>query len=94
MMKKLKSLFVIAALAMIYASCTYKAPSILTQNPTGTKAGCASGIVYFNIFAFDADCSLQAAAINDVITQIARIDTKVTNILRIFWTYETITNRE
>jgi hypothetical protein len=94
MMKKLKSLFVIAALAMIYASCTYKAPSILTQNPAGTKAGCAAGIVYLNIFAFDADCSFQAAAINGVITQIATIDTKVTNILRIFWTYETITNRE
>ncbi len=77
MMKKLKSLFVIAALAMIYASCTYKAPSILTQNHAGAKAGCASSIVYFNIFAFDADCSLQAAAIIDFITQIATIDIKV-----------------
>lgn len=93
-MKKLKTLFVIATQAIIYASCSYKTTSILTQNPAGTKAGCASRIVYFNIFAFDADCSLQAAAINGVITQIATIDTKVTNILRIFRTYETITNRE
>jgi uncharacterized lipoprotein YajG len=87
MMKKLKSLFVIAAAVMIYASCTYTAPSMLTQNPTSTKAGRASDTVYLNIFAFDAEWSLQAAV------KYADI-TKVTNILRIFWTYETITNRE
>ena len=81
-MKKLKSLFVIAALAMIYASCTYTAPSMLTQNPIGAKLGRASGTLYLNIFAFDAEWSLQAAAKNSAIA-------KLTNILAIIWTYET-----
>ena len=93
-MKKLKNVLATAFVAVLLASCSYTAPSMLTQNSVGTKVGKSSGTRYFYVFAFGADWSLQSAAKNGGISKIATVDTKVTNILGIIWTFETIVTGE
>jgi hypothetical protein len=93
-MKKLKTIFAASTIALLMASCSATAPSMLTQNPVGTKVGKSSGTVFLRVFAFGADWSLQTAAKNGGISKIATVDTKVTNVLGIVWTFETIVTGE
>ncbi|MCC6252738.1 MAG: hypothetical protein IT238_09785 [Bacteroidia bacterium] len=93
-MKKIKTIFAAASIALLMASCSTISPTMLTQNSVGTKVGRASGTVYLRVFAFGADWSLQSAAKNGGINKIATVDTKVTNILGIIWTFETIVTGE
>ena len=107
-MKKIKILYIsfIAIAALTLASCQTTVPSMVTDNPIGTKVGKASGTCYdlFGIFSiitlgkgglcFNADYSIHAAAKNGGINKIATVDIHRTSVLGIVITYETIVTGE
>ena len=93
-MKKLKTILAASTIALLLASCSATTPSMITQNSVGTKVGKSSGTVYLGFLAFGADWGLQTAAKNGGISKIATVDTKLTNVLFIIMTYETIVTGE
>ncbi len=93
-MKKLKTILAASTIALLMASCSTTSPSMITQNSVGTKVGRSTGTVFLRVLAFGADWSLQTAAKNGGISKIATVDTKVTNVFGIIWTFETIVTGE
>ena len=94
MIKKIRNLFAIAAVAAVMASCSVTMPVNATSNPVGSKVGSATATGYLGVFFFNADASIRTAAKNGGITKISTVDMKQTNILGIIWTYETIVTGE
>ncbi len=90
-------LFVAAiTLSMIafLSSCSLTMPAAVTSNPIGSKVGTASATGYLGILFFNADASIRTAAKNGGITKVSTVDVKMTNILGIIVTYETIVTGE
>lgn len=94
MVKKVKTLAAMLALAFLLSSCTATLPVTATSNPVGDKVGMSSGTFYLGVLAFDADASIRAAAKNGGITKISTVDIKQKNVLNIIVTYETIVTGE
>ena len=94
MMNKLKVLILALATAAMMASCSLTLPVNATSNPVGSKVGTASGTGYFGVLFFGADASIQTAAKNAGITKISTVDLKMSNVLGIIVTYETIVTGE
>ena len=77
-MKKIKSIIVIAAAALL-TSCSISSPLMVTDNEVGTKRGEASYNVWiFGIRPIHVDASIRTAAKNGNITKVATVDKTVT----------------
>ena len=99
-MKKLKSIALAGAAAVMLSSCAgvvapvgaliytdVKAPALATSNNVGGKVGTASARSILGIVA-TGDARINAAAQNAGITKISHVDYHSTNILGIIATYE------
>lgn len=89
----IKSLFALSLLTMLSA-CSITMPVAATSNPVGSKVGRAKATTLFGYLAFNADASIQSAAKNGGITEIATVDIKTDNILNIIVSFETIVTGE
>lgn len=94
MLKKIKTIAAVIAIAAMITGCSITLPVTATSNPVGSKVGTATATGFFGIFFFDADASIQTAAQNGGITNISTVDIKQGNILNLIVTYETIVTGE
>ena len=94
MLKKLKTICMLFALAAMVSSCALTMPVNATSNPVGQKVGTAKATGFLGILFFDQDASIQKAAQNGGITKISTVDIKWTSVLNIVVTYETIVTGE
>jgi len=94
MFKKIKSVLALAAVAVMFASCSLTLPVNATSNTVGSKVGTAKATGYLGILFFDADASIQSAARNGGISKISTVDLKATSLLNIIVTYECIVTGE
>ena len=92
MLKKIKTIIALLAVAGMMSSCALTLPVNATSNPVGTKVGTASAKGYFGMF-FDGDASIRTAAKNGGITKISTVDIKTSTMFFIV-TYETIVTGE
>jgi uncharacterized protein YdbL (DUF1318 family) len=90
MLKKIKTIFAVIAIASLMSSCALTLPVNATSNPVGEKVGTATATGYLGVLFFNQDASIKAAARNGGITQISTVDIKQTSVLGIVVTYETI----
>lgn len=94
MLKKIKTIAAVIAIAAMITGCSITLPVTATSNPVGSKVGTATATGFFGIFFFNADASIQTAARNGGITNISTVDIKQGNILNLIVTYETIVTGE
>lgn len=90
MIKNLKKVAALAAVALMMSSCAITLPVNATSNEVGTKVGTAKAEGFLCCLFFDQDASIQAAAKNGGIRKISTVDIKHTSILGLYVTYETI----
>lgn len=90
MINKIKSIVALLAIVAMVSSCALTLPVNATSNPIGDKVGTAKGTGFLGVLFFNADASIQTAAKNGGITEIATVDLKQSNVLGIIVTYETI----
>lgn len=90
MIKNLKKVAALAAVALMMSSCAITLPVNATSNEVGTKVGTAKAEGFLSVLFFDQDASIQAAAKNGGIRKISTVDIKHTSILGLYVTYETI----
>ena len=93
-MKNLKSLLVLSLLAVSLSACSIIFPVGATSNAVGSKVGRAKATVFLGVLAFNQDASIMAAAKNGGISKISTVDMKMTSLLHIIDTYETIVTGE
>jgi len=93
-MGKMKMFAAVIFAAAMMTSCSITLPVTATSNPVGKKVGQSSGVVYLQLFAFDADASISTAAKNGGITKISTVDIKHSNVLNLINTYTTIVTGE
>ncbi|ACF15104.1 conserved hypothetical protein [Chloroherpeton thalassium ATCC 35110] len=93
-MKNVKLLAVGLLTSLVLSACSLTLPVTATSNAVGKKVGTSSATGYFGIFFFDADASIQTAAKNAGISKISTVDIKMSNVLGIIVTYETIVTGE
>lgn len=93
---KIKLIVAAIALSIIafLSSCSLTMPAAATSNPIGSKVGTASATGFFGILFFNADASIRTAAKNGGITKVSTVDVKMSNVLGIIITYETIVTGE
>jgi uncharacterized protein YdbL (DUF1318 family) len=93
---KIKLIVAAIALSMIafLSSCSLTMPAAATSNPIGSKVGTATATGFLGILFFNADASIRTAAKNGGITKVSTVDVKMSNILGIIITYETIVTGE
>lgn len=84
------SLSIIAFLS----SCSLTMPAAATSNPIGSKVGTAKATGFLGVLFFDADASIRTAAKNGGITKVSTVDVKMSNILGLIVSYETIVTGE
>ena len=89
-MKRNLSFMLLGLFALMNYGCAITMPSMITANDIGNKVGKSSATCYFYTLCFDQDASIQSAAKNGGISNIATVDIKTKNILGIIITYETI----
>ena len=94
MIKKIKTIIVLLAVAAMVTGCSLTLPVTATSNSVGSKVGTAKATGYFGVLFFDADASIRTAARNGGITQISTVDIKHTSVLNLIVTYETIVTGE
>jgi len=90
MVKTIKLLVAALIAAFALSSCSVILPVNATANPIGSKVGKSSATGFFGIFFFDQDASIMTAARNAGIRQISTVDIRVSTVLGIVNTYETI----
>lgn len=90
MLKKMKVVAAIFAVAIMMSSCALTLPVNATGLTIGDKVGTAKATGYLGMLFFDADASIRTAAKNGGITRISTVDLKQTNLLNLIVTYETI----
>jgi hypothetical protein len=93
-MRKLKMIAGILSVAALMTSCSLTMPLGATSNPVGNKVGEASGTVFLQVLAFNADASIRKAAKNGGISKISTVDVKTSQILGLITTYTTIVTGE
>ncbi|MDT3739565.1 MAG: TRL-like family protein [Candidatus Kapabacteria bacterium] len=81
---------VVLSIVAFLSSCSLTLPVAATSNAVGSKVGTATATGYLGILFFDADASIQTAAKNGGISKISTVDVKMSNILGIIVSYETI----
>jgi len=81
---------VVLSIVAVLSSCSLTLPVAATSNAVGSKVGTATATGYLGILFFDADASIQTAAKNGGISKISTVDVKMSNILGIIVSYETI----
>lgn len=84
------SLSIIAFLS----SCSLTMPAAATSNPIGSKVGTAKATGFLGVLFFDADASIRTAAKNGGITKVSTVDVKMSNLLGLIVSYETIVTGE
>ena len=89
-MRKLKMFAVAFVAAVMLSGCALTLPVNATGLTIGEKVGTAKATGYFGSLFFNADASIQSAAKNGGITRISTVDLKVTSLLGIIVTFETI----
>lgn len=89
-MKKIKILAAVFAFCTLLSSCSLILPVNATGNSVGSKVGTAKATGYLGVLFFDADASIKSAAKNGGISKISTVDIKMTSLLGIIVTYETI----
>ena len=94
MLSKIKILFASLLIVGLMASCSLTLPVAATNNPVGSKVGTATATGFFGVLFFNADASIQTAAKNAGISKVSTVDIKMTNILFILTSYETIVTGE
>jgi hypothetical protein len=94
MLKKIKTVFMLLAVAAMLASCSLTTPVCATSNPIGGKVGSAKATGLLGIVFFNADASIKTAAKNGGISKISTVDIKQSNFLNIIVSYETIVTGE
>ncbi len=90
MLKNLKKVAALAAVALMMTSCALTMPVNATSNEIGPKVGTAKAEGFLGVLFFDQDASIQTAAKNGGIHKISTVDIKQTSILGLYVTYETI----
>lgn len=90
MLKKIKLVAIVGAIAFMFSSCALTLPVNATGLTIGEKVGVSKATGYFGVLFFDADASIKTAAKNGGITRVSTVDIKQTNILGLIVTYETI----
>jgi len=93
-MKKIKLLISVLAIAAMMSSCALTLPVNATSNTIGSKVGTAKATGYLGILFFNQDASIQTAAKQGGITKISTVDIKYTSMLNLIVTYETIVTGE
>lgn len=81
---------VVLSIVAFLSSCSLTMPVAATSNAVGSKVGTAKATGYLGILFFDADASIKTAAKNGGISKISTVDVKMSNILGIIVSYETI----
>lgn len=94
MMKKIKAVFALIAMAFVMSGCALTLPVDATSNPVGSKVGMAKASGFLGVLFFDQDASIRTAAKNGGITKISTVDIKQTSVLNLIVTYETIVTGE
>ncbi len=94
MIKKLKAIAALVAVAAMVSSCALTLPVNATSNPVGKKVGISKATGYLGVLFFDQDASIKEAAKNGGITRISTVDVKKSSVLNIIVTYETIVTGE
>lgn len=90
MLKRIKTIFALFALASLMSSCALTLPVTATSNTVGQKVGRATATGYLGVLFFDQDASIKTAAKKAGITKISTVDIKETSLLGLIVTYETI----
>ncbi|MEM7037344.1 MAG: TRL-like family protein [Bacteroidota bacterium] len=93
-MKKLGLFVVTLMLGAFMASCSMTMPVNATSNEVGSKVGTSKGSCYLGALCFGVDASIKSAAKNGNVKRISTVDMKVSNILGIVITYETMVTGE
>ena len=94
MFKTIKKAVLGVALAAAITSCSLTMPVTATSNPVGSKTGTAKATGYFGVLFFNQDASIKSAAKAGGITKISTVDIKMSSILNLIVTYETIVTGE
>lgn len=83
----------LGALALTFTACSITAPVTATSNAVGSKVGTSKATVILGL-SFDEDYSIRSAAKQGGISKISTVDVKVSTILNLYNTYETIVTGE
>jgi hypothetical protein len=94
MKKVFRNLLAAAVVVGSMSSCSLTLPVAATSNPVGSKVGTAKGTGFLGILFFGADASIKSAAKNGGISKISTVDVKMSNILNLIVSYETIVTGE
>lgn len=94
MLKAIKKITAIVAVGAMMASCALTLPVNATSNAVGSKVGTAKATGYLGFLWLGQDASIQKAAKAGGITKISTVDLKMTNLLGLIYTYETIVTGE
>lgn len=87
-------MLMVAVATLSMTSCALTLPVNATSNTVGSKVGTAKATGYLGVLFFNQDASIMKAAKNGGITKISTVDIKVSNILNLVITYETIVTGE
>lgn len=80
-------------LTVMATGCSITLPVNATGNAVGSKVGTSTAKIILG-FYFDEDASIRTAAKNGGITKVSTVDIKQTNVLGLFWKFETIVTGE
>lgn len=94
MLKKLKTVVALVALAGLMSSCAVTLPVNATSNPLGSKVGKSKAVGFLGVIYLNQDASIRAAAMNGGITKISTVDVKKESILGLVVSMETIVTGE
>lgn len=94
MLKKMRNILGLLAVAALMSSCALTLPVNATSNAVGNKVGTSKATGFLGVLFFDQDASIMAAAKNGGITKISTVDIKQTSLLNLIVTYETIVTGE
>ena len=94
MLKKMRNILGLLAVAALMSSCALTLPVNATSNPVGSKVGTSKATGFLGVLFFDQDASIMTAAKNGGISKISTVDIKQTSLLNLIVTYETIVTGE
>lgn len=94
MKKVILNLAAAVVVAGALSSCSLTLPVAATSNPVGSKVGTAKGTGFLGVLFFGADASIKTAAKNGGISKISTVDVKMSNLLNLIVSYETIVTGE